>query len=1539
MRPLSFLGVLIVGVIAILLGCSQEPRERVEAQPDRPVTTLVPADNPGDQPPLVQTGDRIVRPVDIPLVPVPELSVQEKYDAALLDALNQLADKKYSQALAALEAARALNDTEQVRLEIDKVKGLIDQQAAAEKAAQDIQTVLAQGKSDEAGQLATDALKQFGATDAAEPLTTIKRQADAITATQLNDDPTRRDRFRQEGEAALRENNLRAAAIAFETSLQYGDQDTVRRQLDDIRSRLTRYDEGRQRALALRRNAAQLEDAIAALQDAAQAWDTLQIHQDLDECNLLLQKRRESLTVADFEVRGDLGMPLAGRTIAEELLPYFKPRYDLVERGQLGRVIDELKLEASDLVDNHQARQQLGQLAKVRYLVVGSITPLNGILVNARLVDIRTGLIVQSARLVVATPEEMLGRLRQLANVLMMTDEQMFAYETQQAQRAVEDLKPVVVAPLPPPPPPPVAGQPLPPPILVFSPRPPVLGGLVIDDFRALPPPPPLGDGLAIGFTYERDDPYRQRSLSLAVELGDNLFRRGRYREAHRHFELALRLGGGGVDLSLRIDRCRPYLPPPPPPPPPPVFAPGPVVVQDPLAPPPVVVVAPPPRPRLVVFNFVVSADPGLVPPSFGDWASDHFASCFGGTYEIVDRGEVCWYMGRLGITMRDILTNPGARIALAQSLNVRFFAYGFIQQTASFNVTTHLIDAETGARHGGGDIHVQDHQELKLRMHELVKQTVAKPDEQAKIQQEGKENEKLLNDARRLYQAGKFNESAQKSREGLKRMPNSVAFQTLLQQSEQAAQKAAIEESAKKEAARAQAEAAAAKKRQDELARQAEGARLRTEQENKAKDAAARRAQEQQKLRAYGQLVAQARTATQQGRHAQAVALLESAAALQPSDGVSRDLAQAKAKLEEAKKTQAAQDQAAREAAQRKQREQDLAAAKAKVEDERKRREAEDAARRREMETRDQAQAARLIEQGKQQLAKQQFDASLAAFGAARQLYKTDEVERLLTQAVESKARLEAQKKGDQAKAEFEKKLVEEKAQRDQADAEAKHKQQAYVAALEQAHKALLERRFGDAIAKYQEADKFFHTDAVITGLKQAQDGQARALVQAEADKQKKVNEQQHANEVKRLLTQGQAALNDKQYDKAVQFFSEAKKLAPTNAEVLTALSKAEQTRTAEDARLAGMKEKEQEMHRAEQVRQLVSRARDALSVKRFDDAAKALTEASRLAPRDPSVIAAQRDLEQGRAAMDAEAKKKDDAQKRLAEYNRLMKLGQAAMSAKRYDEAVKSYADALKLMPGDVAATRGQRDATAMMDAARADAEKQKRQADYQAAMKSGRDALAAKRFDDAIKAFTDAGRLVPNDRDATTALRDAQKARADAQARMDADLRKKQEDQKRQADYARLMTQGQTAMAAKRYDEAVKAYNDALKLMPGDAAATRALGEATRAHEASKTPPKPAPPPAAYTRSMQNGAAFDKQQKWADAVKWYKEALKAVPGDAKGTAAESFSQHMDNGQKLAAAKKFADAAKEYEAALKLVPNQPDAASALKRAKEGKP
>src|SRR5207244_2535665 len=127
--------------------------------------------------------------------------------------------------------------------------------------------------------------------------------------------------------------------------------------------------------------------------------------QDIDEYTFSLQRRRDRLSVAEFEVRGDLGLPLVGRTVAEELLPHFKGRFDLVERGQVDRILDELKLEANDLVGAPEGQREVGRLARIRYLVVGSITSLNGVTVNARLVNVQTGVVEQTARISAPTLE------------------------------------------------------------------------------------------------------------------------------------------------------------------------------------------------------------------------------------------------------------------------------------------------------------------------------------------------------------------------------------------------------------------------------------------------------------------------------------------------------------------------------------------------------------------------------------------------------------------------------------------------------------------------------------------------------------------------------------------------------------------------------------------------------------------------------------------------------------------------------------------------------------------------------------------------------------------------------------------------------------------------------------------------------------------------------------------------------------------------------------------------------------------------------
>ena len=73
--------------------------------------------------------------------------------------------------------------------------------------------------------------------------------------------------------------------------------------------------------------------------------------------------------------------------------------------------------------------------------------------------------------------------------------------------------------------------------------------------------------------------------------------------------------------------------------------------------------------------------------------------------------------MGRLGMNLRDLLTDPSARRYLGRALNLRGFVFGTLRQGRGIEAATHLVDAEFGYETGVGRVQVLDPQELKLRL------------------------------------------------------------------------------------------------------------------------------------------------------------------------------------------------------------------------------------------------------------------------------------------------------------------------------------------------------------------------------------------------------------------------------------------------------------------------------------------------------------------------------------------------------------------------------------------------------------------------------------------------------------------------------------------------------------------------------------------------------------------------------------------------------------------------------------------------------
>src|SRR5207253_1290565 len=99
---------------------------------------------------------------------------------------------------------------------------------------------------------------------------------------------------------------------------------------------------------------------------------------------------------------------------------------------------------------------------------------------------------------------------------------------------------------------------------------------------------------------------------------------------------------------------------------------------------------------------------------------------------DIVDPLELYWYMGSLNMTLGDLLNDPWARRWLGRVMNVRYFVFGDIRETASFEVATFMVDAEYGFLQGSGRMHVHNRHELKLRFSELAYLTQTSPAERA---------------------------------------------------------------------------------------------------------------------------------------------------------------------------------------------------------------------------------------------------------------------------------------------------------------------------------------------------------------------------------------------------------------------------------------------------------------------------------------------------------------------------------------------------------------------------------------------------------------------------------------------------------------------------------------------------------------------------------------------------------------------------------------------------------------------------------------
>ena len=291
-----------------------------------------------------------------------------------------------------------------------------------------------------------------------------------------------------------------------------------------------------------------------------------------------------------------------------------------------------------------------------------------------------------------------------------------------------------------------------------------------------------------------------------------------------------------------------------------------------------------------------------------------------------------------------------------------------------------------------------------------------------------------------------------------------------------------------------------------------------------------------------------------------------------------------------------------------------------------------------------------------------------------------------------------------------------------------------------------------------------------------------ARLKTDAERAQQEIAGAAEADAKYKQAMTAGRAAYEQKNYANAVAQAHAALSVRPGDAEAAKLIADAQ----APLAELAARAERDTKYQQA------MKAAQTAFEQKDYAGAIVQAGTALGLRPADAAALKLKSDAEQQQkgvaAAVDVEAK-----------YNDIMLAGKAALKRQNFAYAMTQANAALAMRPNDPDAVKLKEDIG--------------RGEKYKDAMEAGQAALERKDYAGAIAQANTALGIRTNDTVATQLKSDAELAQKELAAQAD-----------RETKYQQAMDSGQSALAAKKYDDARRFATVALSLKPNDSEAAR-------------------------------------------------------------------------------------------------------------------
>jgi tetratricopeptide (TPR) repeat protein len=363
----------------------------------------------------------------------------------------------------------------------------------------------------------------------------------------------------------------------------------------------------------------------------------------------------------------------------------------------------------------------------------------------------------------------------------------------------------------------------------------------------------------------------------------------------------------------------------------------------------------------------------------------------------------------------------------------------------------------------------------------------------------------------------------------------------------------------------------------------------------------------------------------------------------------------------------------------------------------------------------------------------------------------------------------------GEAYKKEIDKLLKKVEADKKKAEDEKAATEKKYVDAMTAADAAMKSGDYKTAVDKYK--------DALAANPAKKAEVDSKLTV-AETKYKEFQGQQKLKDEYDALMKAGNDKLAVQDYDNAINSYKEALTKIPNDA------AANQKIKDAENAKKAGTDKAFTDN---------IAKAEKAFKEKDYGQAKNFYGEAAKIKPLDP--IPAQKIKE-----IDDQIKKDMENETR---YETAIANANKAVLAKKFDDAITNFNDALKVRPGDSEATKGldeaKKEKTAADGEATLAAQKKK---DFDDAVARGDKEFAGKNYDAAMKAYDEALLKFPDEA--------VKKKKFDAEAakkKLEDDIAAKKAADEKKANYDKLMADGNTSFNSKSYDAAIKSYQEAL------------------------------------------------------------------------------------------------------------------------------